>query len=123
MTDNTVAAEADTSLATTLTKRLTPMQLKNAARLAAVQALYQMDLTQAPSKSVVFEFQNFRFGHEDEPGYTQADERFFELLVTGVVAHQSDIDVQLSRSACPSAGGSRVWTGRCAPSCAARHTS
>ena len=75
---------------------LPPMELRQAARLAAVQALYQMDLTQMPSKSVVFEFQNHRFGHEDEPGYTQADERFFEALVSGVVAYQKDIDPQIS---------------------------
>ena len=90
-------AGTGTDIAADPGKRLTPMQLKNAARLAAVQALYQMDLTQAPSKSVVFEFQNHRFGHEDEPGYTQADERFFELLVTGVVAHQSEIDAAVSQ--------------------------
>ena len=77
-------------------EKLSPMELKRAARIAAVQALYQMDLTQVPSKSVVFEFQNYRFGHEDEPGYTQADEKFFERLVSGVVAHQSEIDPIIS---------------------------
>lgn len=73
-------------------ERLPPMELKRAARLAAIQALYQMDVTQTPSKTVVFEFQNHRFGHEDEPGYTQADEKFFETLVSGVVAEQALID-------------------------------
>ena len=73
-------------------EKLSAMELRHAARIAAVQALYQMDLTQAPSKSVVFEFQNHRFGHEDEPGYTQADERFFERLVSGVVDNQEEVD-------------------------------
>jgi len=77
-------------------EKLPPMELKRAARIAAVQALYQMDLTQVPSKSVVFEFQNYRFGHEDEPGYSQADESFFERLVQGVVEHQAHIDPIIS---------------------------
>ena len=83
-------------VAQALARKLTPMELKNAARLAAVQALYQMDLTQAPTKRVVFEFQNHRFGHEDEPGYTQADERFFEGLVNGVVAEQESVDAAIT---------------------------
>ena len=81
---------------TETSRKLAPMELRRAARLAAIQALYQMDLTQTPSKSVVFEFQNHRFGHEDEPGYVQADERFFEAVVQGVVEHQADIDAAIS---------------------------
>jgi len=72
------------------------MELRRSARLAAIQALYQMDVAQTPSKTVVFEFQNFRFGHEDEPGYVQADEPFFEALVSGVVETQSEIDPLIS---------------------------
>jgi N utilization substance protein B len=72
------------------------MQLRRAARLAAIQALYQMDVAQTPSKTVVFEFQNLRFGHEDEPGYVQADEPFFEALVSGVVDSQKEIDPLIS---------------------------
>ena len=37
---------------------------RGAARLAAVQALYQMDLTSAHLMDVVAEFENFRLGKE-----------------------------------------------------------
>ena len=76
--------------------KLPPMELRLNARLAGVQALYQMDVMGTPVKSVVFEFLNHRFGHEDEPGYTQADERFFEALVTGVVEAQAEVDALVS---------------------------
>ena len=90
-------SDAELDVLPTDGERLPPMELKRAARLAAVQALYQMDVTQVPSKTVVFEFQNHRFGHEDEPGYTQADETYFETLVSGVVAEQSTIDAHIRK--------------------------
>ena len=70
-------------------------KLRRQARLSAVQALYQMDLTGRPSGGVVREFQQHRFGFEDEPGMVAADERFFEALVEGVVLRQDDIDARL----------------------------
>ena len=70
-------------------------KLRRQARLSAVQALYQMDLTGRPSGGVVREFQQHRFGFEDEPGMVAADERFFEALVEGVVQRQDDIDARL----------------------------
>ena len=70
-------------------------KLRRKARLSAVQALYQMELTGATSKPVVFEFLNHRFGHEDEDGYVTADETFFEELVEGVVREQDGIDADL----------------------------
>ena len=66
--------------------------LRHAARLSAVQALYQMDVSQQPSKTVIKEFLDHRFGHEDEPGMICADEDFFEEVVTGVVTRQTVID-------------------------------
>lgn len=65
---------------------------RRAARLASVQALYQMDVGGEPSKAVVNEFLNHRFGHEDEPGMIVADEDFFEAVILGVVEQQSGID-------------------------------
>lgn len=70
-------------------------KLRRQARLSAVQALYQMDLGGATSKQVVFEFQNHRFGFSDEAGMVEADERFFEELVEGVVREQDAIDMRL----------------------------
>ena len=70
-------------------------KLRRQARLSAVQALYQMDVTDTKSKQVIFEFLNHRFGFEDEAGIVAADERFFEELVEGVVREQDAIDAKL----------------------------
>lgn len=72
-------------------------KLRRQARLSGVQALYQMDLTQATTKPVIYEFLNHRFGFEDEEGMVAADEKFFEELVEGVVLHQDDIDSLLDK--------------------------
>lgn len=76
--------------------KLSQAQRRRAARLAAVQALYQMDLGGAPDKTVVREFRDHHFGHADEPGKIEADEDFFEDLVTGVVARQADVDAAVT---------------------------
>ncbi len=70
-------------------------KLRRQARLSAIQALYQMDLTGRPSQGVVKEFLDYRFGFSDEPGMVAADEPFFEDLVEGVVRRQDDIDEKL----------------------------
>ncbi|WP_298912757.1 transcription antitermination factor NusB [uncultured Algimonas sp.] len=70
-------------------------KLRRQARLSAVQALYQMDLTGATSKPVIFEFLNHRFGFEDEDGMVAADEPFFEDVVNGVIREQAEIDSKL----------------------------
>ncbi|MEP3891740.1 MAG: transcription antitermination factor NusB [Hellea sp.] len=71
-------------------------KLRRAARLGAVQALYQMDVGGTLSTSVVKEFIEHRFGHEDEPDYIAADEAFFTDIVEGVVKFQDDIDKSIS---------------------------
>ena len=70
-------------------------RLRRQARLSAVQALYQMELTGRPSGGVIREFLDHRFGFDDEPGMVAADEPFFEELVAGVVRVQDDIDARL----------------------------
>jgi len=69
---------------------------RRAARIACVQALYQMDVAQATSKAVVSEFQNHRFGFNDEADMVEADEEFFEDVVKGVVRTQTDIDADIT---------------------------
>ncbi|MFZ5669904.1 MAG: transcription antitermination factor NusB [Pseudomonadota bacterium] len=63
------------------------------ARLAAVQALYQMELAGTGVEAVVREFNEHRFDRDLE-GETlaEADEGFFAELVKGVVAEQDAID-------------------------------
>jgi N utilization substance protein B len=68
-------------------------RLRRSARLSAVQAMYQMELSGQGAKSVVMQFRDHRFGHEDEPGdYIEADEDFFEDLLQGIVARQDEVD-------------------------------
>ncbi|GGE36987.1 N utilization substance protein B [Marinicauda pacifica] len=68
-------------------------RLRRSARLAAVQALYQMELAGAGASEVTREFLSHRFGHDDEPGdYLAADEAFFEDLLSGVVKAQDRVD-------------------------------
>lgn len=68
-------------------------RLRRSARLSAVQALYQMELTGTGAKSVIKQFRDHRFGHDSEPGeYIEADEDFFEDLLSGVVAAQDEVD-------------------------------
>lgn len=68
-------------------------RLRRAARLAAVQALYQMEIGDRGAKSVIKEFRDHRFGAADEgPEFVEADEDFFESLVTGVVEKQAVVD-------------------------------
>lgn len=69
-----------------------PMK-KSAARLGAVQALYQMDLAQTPLHDILAQFQTFWLGHEVE-GVQLADPdvRLFRTVVEGVLEDQRRID-------------------------------
>ncbi|MEZ5775466.1 MAG: transcription antitermination factor NusB [Hyphomicrobiaceae bacterium] len=66
---------------------------RSIARLAAVQALYQMDLAQTDLADVIADYRTRRFGTEgDEMSLEEADEAFFAALLKGVVARQREID-------------------------------
>ena len=72
-------------------------RLRRSARLSAVQALYQMELTGQGATKVVKQFRDHRFGYDDEPGdYVEADEDFFEDLLSGIVARQDEVDSQIA---------------------------
>lgn len=66
---------------------------RTVARLAAVQALYQLDLGGEGVETVIEEFSRHRFDGDIE-GQTlaEADEDYFAAVVRGVVAHQREID-------------------------------
>jgi N utilization substance protein B len=52
-----------------------------------------MELTGQGATKVVKQFRDHRFGYDDEPGdYVEADEVFFEDLLTGIVARQDEVD-------------------------------
>jgi N utilization substance protein B len=68
-------------------------QARSAARLAAVQALYQMELTGAPWAEVRAEFEDHRLGMEvDGETLAEADRKYFRKILEGVVSRQSEID-------------------------------
>lgn len=64
-----------------------------AARLAAVQALYQHDMEATPQASLLDEFHRHRLGMEiDEDQYAKAETTFFDDVVKGVIARRDEID-------------------------------
>ena len=70
-----------------------PLAPRTAARFAAVQALYQMDLAQTDLNDLIAEFVTIRFGAEaDDPAFKDADRDFFMAIVRGVVRRQREID-------------------------------
>jgi len=71
---------------------------RTVARLAAVQALYQMEMSGAGAETVIREFTDHRFDRDME-GETlaEADEAFFAELVKGVVGKQAGIDGAVTR--------------------------
>lgn len=69
-----------------------PMK-KSAARLGAVQALYQMDLAQTPLNDILAEFESHWLGQEVEGvEFPEADVRLFRAVVEGVLNDQRRID-------------------------------
>lgn len=69
-----------------------PMK-KSAARLGAVQALYQMDLAHTPLNDVLAEFESHWLGQEVEGvEMPDADVRLFRSVVEGVLNDQRRID-------------------------------
>lgn len=66
---------------------------RTVARLAAVQALYQMELAGEGVETVVSEFRNFRFDADIEgQPLAEADEEWFAAVVHGVVEDQRGVD-------------------------------
>ncbi len=63
---------------------------RHASRLAAVQAIYQMELSGTDAETVADEFVEHRFGPGREMG--EPDEILFGDIVRGVPHHQSEID-------------------------------
>jgi N utilization substance protein B len=66
---------------------------RSAARLAAVQALYQQEMEGTPVARLLKEFHDHRLGAmiEDEQ-YVEAEREFFDDLVSGVASRCAEID-------------------------------
>ena len=66
---------------------------RSAARLAAVQALYQMEMEATPLAKLLHEFHQHRLGATIEDAtYADAEEDFFDDVVSGVDARREEID-------------------------------
>ena len=66
---------------------------RGAARLAAVQALYQMDIGGAGINDIFAEFESHWLGNEVEgEQYLPAEEAFFRDVVAGVLRDQNKLD-------------------------------
>ena len=70
---------------------------RSAARLAAVQALYQHEMEGTPMPRLLKEFHDHRLGATiEDQQYYDAERDFFDDIVTGVDARRSEIDALIS---------------------------
>lgn len=78
-----------------MTARETARRARSAARLYAVQALFQMEATGADRQSVQTEFETYRFGLAVDEGaddLVEGDIDHFRALLGGAVTWQARID-------------------------------
>ncbi|WP_156851317.1 transcription antitermination factor NusB [Bartonella refiksaydamii] len=69
---------------------------RGAARLAAVQALYQMDIVGSGVMETAAEYEAYRLGKDiDGDQYLDADFQWFLAIITGVVQNQKQLDPML----------------------------
>lgn len=74
---------------------------RSAARLAAVQALYQHAMDKVPTPRLLAEFHAHRLNSDAEPdvekaGVAEADRAFFDSLVIGVLERQAGLDAAIA---------------------------
>ncbi|MBB5684473.1 transcription antitermination factor NusB [Sphingobium boeckii] len=72
-------------------------QSRSTARLAAVQALYQMEMENTPLRVLLHEFHNHRLGATiEDVEYADAEIDFFDDVVAGVDARRGEIDTLIA---------------------------
>jgi N utilization substance protein B len=72
---------------------MTRSNSRSAARLAAVQALYQQEMEGTPTTRLIHEFHAHRLGATiGDVTYVDAEESFFDDLVSGTSARLAEID-------------------------------
>ena len=73
--------------------RKSVLRPRTTSRLAAVQALYQMQMSDRPAELIVEEFITHRFNElEDTTSFGRADEALFEVLTLGTANDLKTID-------------------------------
>jgi len=74
-------------------------RMRSAARLHAVQALYQMEAADAGLEAVIEEFETHRFGTEiEDTRYGPADAAHFRALLEATITAQARIDQLTDRA-------------------------
>lgn len=98
-----MAQSEDHSTANSPSKTATPRaRSRSAARLAAVQALFQHDMESTPVAQLIHEFHQHRLGSViddedfDDAAYFTAEADFFDDLVKSSIARLTDVDAALS---------------------------
>ena len=80
-----------------MTQTRTRSRSRSAARLAAVQALYQQDMEGTPVARLLKEFHDHRLGATIEDAqYHEAERDFFDDIVSGADARREEIDALIS---------------------------
>lgn len=78
-------------------KRKSRTRARSAARLAAVQALYQQEMENTPMARLLDEFHQHRLGATiEDVEYNDAEVGFFDDVVRGVDARRAEIDERLT---------------------------
>ena len=81
-----------------MTERVKRGNARSAARLAAVQALYQLEMEKPELAILLDEFHLHRLGAEiEDVEYLKADTAFFDDVVRGVAARRDEIDELLAQ--------------------------
>ncbi len=89
----------------------TTMASRSAARLAAVQALYQIDLAAASAEDVIDEFHHFRLREKlDGIERLAADSDLFDMIVRGTQLRRDELDVLIAASLAPGWSVERLET-------------
>ncbi|MDE2228227.1 MAG: transcription antitermination factor NusB [Alphaproteobacteria bacterium] len=81
-----------------------PVRKRTAARLAAVQALYQIELAGVPADTVVDEFLAHRLAPDaprEEPDFGEADRALFADLTRGAAAQRDALDRAIAAALSP----------------------
>ncbi|MDN5248775.1 transcription antitermination factor NusB [Bartonella sp. TP] len=79
-----------------------PVNKRGSARLAAVQALYQLEVTGANVIDIAKEYELYRLGQEiDGDEYLPADIQWFRSIIIGVVEQQTVLDPFISKNLPP----------------------
>ena len=70
---------------------------RSAARLAAVQALYQQEMEAIPIAVLLHQFHQHRLGQRiDDDQYAEAEVEFFDDLVAGADARRDELDALIA---------------------------